>query len=59
MPTRDQLTDEERSILSFVEADLEKRGWNLALEMVRNPDIKLIDHRTVIDGYRHRWRWQQ
>jgi hypothetical protein len=58
MPTRDQLTDEELSILTFAEADLETRGLQLALAMVRNAESKPADIRAVIDYYRDLWRRQ-
>ena len=54
MAIRDQITDEERSIVKFVEAHVEKRGMNLALAMVRNPETKPADLRAVIDHYRER-----
>jgi len=56
LTAHNELTDEERSILAFAEADLIKRCMKMALAMVRNTDIELIDLRTVIDGYRDRWR---
>ena len=56
MATREQLTTEERLILAFAEADFRKRDMGRSLAMVQNPDIKLIDLRTVIDSYRERWR---
>ena len=51
-----ELTEEERSILAFAEADLTKRGMKLALAMVTNPDTKPEDLRAVIDTYRDRWQ---
>jgi hypothetical protein len=36
-------------ILAFVEADFSKRGMNLALAMVQNPNTKPDDLRVVID----------
>jgi hypothetical protein len=59
MPTHDELTDEELSILTFVESHLEKRGMHLALAMVRTPETKPADLRAVIDHYRDLWRHQQ
>ena len=56
MSTQDQLTDEERAILAFAEADFIKRGLKLALGMVRNPRSKHADIRAVIDYYRDLWR---
>ena len=58
MRTREQFTTDEHSIPAFVEAHFKKQGMNLALAVVRNPETKLIDLRTVIDGYRGRW-WQR
>ena len=55
MAVHDELTDQERSILAFAEADLIKRGLNLALAMVRDPKTKPADLRAVIDYYRERW----
>ena len=55
MSAHDELTDQERSILAFAEADLIRRGLNLALAMVRNPKTKPADLRAVIDYYRERW----
>jgi len=59
MSTRDQLTEEERSILAFVQADFKKHGLHRALEIVQTPNIKLIELRTVIDSYRDRWQRQR
>ena len=59
MSTRDQLTEEERSILAFVQADLKKHGMNRALAIVQKPDVKLVDLRTVIESYQDRWRRQR
>lgn len=56
MSVHDQLTEQERSILAFAEADLIKRGLALALAMVRNPKTKHADLHAVIDYYRERWR---
>ncbi len=56
MKTSKPLTDEERAILAFAEADFIKRGMNLALAMVRNPRSKHADIRAVIDYYRDLWR---
>ena len=55
MAAHDELTDQERSILALAEADLIKRGLNLALKMVRNPKAKPADLRAVIDYYRECW----
>ena len=55
MSAHDELTDQERSILAFAEADLTKRGLKLALTMVRNPKSKPADLRAVIDYYRECW----
>jgi hypothetical protein len=51
----DELTDQERSILAFAEADLIKRGLKLSLAMVRNPKTKPADLRAVVDHYRECW----
>jgi hypothetical protein len=59
MSTRDQLTEEERSILAFAQADLKKHGMNRALAMVQKTDVKLIDLRTLIGSYQDRWRRQR
>lgn len=56
MTAHEKLTDQERSILAFAEADLMKRGMKLALAMVRNPKSKPADLRAVIDYYREPWR---
>jgi len=56
MAAYDKLTEQERSILAFAEADLIRRGLNLALAMVRNPKTKPEDIRAVIDYYREHWR---
>jgi hypothetical protein len=55
MAAQDKLTDQERSILAFAEADLTKRGLRLALAMVRNPKAKPANLRAVIDYYREGW----
>jgi hypothetical protein len=55
----DQITDEERSIVKFVEAHVEKRGMYLALAMVRKLETKPADIRAVIAYYRDLWRRQQ
>ncbi|HKR58669.1 MAG TPA: hypothetical protein VJS64_02960 [Pyrinomonadaceae bacterium] len=54
MPTRDEHTEEERSILAIAEADMKKRRMNLVLAMVRNPETKIVHLQTVIGGYRER-----
>ena len=56
MSAHDELTDVERSILAFAEADLIKRGMKLALAMMRNPKTKPADLSAVIDYYRDGWR---
>jgi hypothetical protein len=56
MTAYDELTDQDRSILAFAEADLIKRGMKLALAMVRNPKTTPADLRAVIDYYREDWR---
>ena len=50
MSTQDELTDKERSIRAFAEADFIKRGMNRALAMIKDPDTKLINLLTVIGG---------
>ena len=54
MSVHHSLTNEEPSILAFADADFKKRSMNLALAMVQNPDINLIELRTVISVYRNR-----
>jgi len=56
MPTRDELTAEEHSILAFVETLLEKRRKSLALAMLRDEKTKMEDLRTVIEAFRELYR---
>ena len=53
MPTSDQLTDEYRAIVLFLEIYFEQQGMHIALAILRNPGTKVDDLRAVIDGYRH------
>jgi hypothetical protein len=48
----DNLTDEERAIVAFLESYFEKQGMRAALAMLRNPETKIEHLRALIDGYR-------
>ena len=52
----DQLTDEERTMLVFLENYFEQHGMAGALAMLSNEGTKLEDLRVVIAGYRHFYR---
>ena len=52
MSTTDQLTDEERAIVAFLEVYFEKHRMRYALAMLRNERTNLDDLRVVIDLYR-------
>src|SRR5262245_50616301 len=59
MATRDELTAEEHSILSYVETILEKRRMGPALAMLRDERTKLEDLRAIIEGFRELYRRQR
>ena len=52
MSTTDQLTDEERAIVAFVEVYFEKHRMPGALAMLRNERTTPDDLRAVIDTFR-------
>jgi hypothetical protein len=56
MTATDQLTDEEKEILIFLESYFEQHGARHSLAMLRNVDTKADDLRTIIEGYR--WLYQ-
>jgi len=49
----DQLSDEDRSILAFLERYFERQGTKAALAMLRNDGTKLDDLCVVMDGCRY------
>jgi hypothetical protein len=59
MATSDSLTDEEHSIVLFLERYFEQHGMRGVLAMLRSVDTKPADLRLVIDGYRDLWQRQQ
>lgn len=50
---RRELTDEEKSILVFLETYFETHRMRTSLAMVRNVDADLDDMPAIIDGHRH------
>jgi len=54
----DQLSDEDRAILVFLETYFEQRGMTGAMAMLRNGGTKTDDLRLVIDGSRDLWKRQ-
>ena len=55
MKASDRLTNEERSILVFLESYFEQHGMRGALAMLRNVETKPDDLRMILEGYRHLW----
>ncbi len=58
MNLANKLTDEEKAIIGFVQTYFERQGMFHALEVLRNPDTKLGDLRTVIVKYRKLYETQ-
>jgi hypothetical protein len=58
MIATDQLSDEDRAILLFLETYFERHGMKGALAMLRNEETKVADLRAVIDGNRELWKRQ-
>ena len=52
MSTTDQLSDEERAIIAFLEVYFEKHSMRYALAMLRNENTTPDDLRAVIDVFR-------
>lgn len=52
-------SEEERSILLFLETHFERSGMSETLRILRNPRTKVEDLRAIIEAYRNFYRYQQ
>ena len=52
-------SDEERSILLFLETHFAQGGMSETLRMLRSPRTKVEDLRAIIEAYRNFYRCQQ
>jgi hypothetical protein len=59
MSARDSLTDEECSIVLFLERYFEQHGMTRVLAMLTNTNTKPDDLRTISDGYRELYQRQR